>query len=75
MLLQKHFRGHQGGGPVEEKRGEENLTKDTVRFPPPLRVSALFFLYKNPRLSRPEAFLGGVQKFWDGALSYLFLSP
>ena len=50
-----------GGG---KKRGVENLTNDTppkkafwtpprtVRFPPPSRVSALFFLYKNPRQSR-----------------------
>ena len=48
---------HGGGG---KKRGVENLTNDTppkkgfwtplrtVRFPPPSRVSALFFLYRNP---------------------------
>ena len=57
-----------------KKRGVENLTNDTppkkglwtpartVRFPPPSGVSALFFLYKNPRQSRPEALF----KFWRG---------
>ena len=61
-----------GGG---KKRGVENLTNDappktgfwtpprTVRFPPPSGVSALFFLYKNPRQSRPEALLEGSKNF------------
>ena len=55
------FRGRHGG--VEKMSGVENLTNDTppkkgvwtpsrtVRFPPPSGVSALFFLYKNPRQS------------------------
>ena len=58
-----------------KKRGLENLMNDTppqkgfwtppssVRFPPLSGVSALFFLYKNPRQRGPEALLGAVQKF------------
>ena len=74
-----------GGG---KKGGVENLTNDTppkkgfwtpprtVRFPPPSSVSALFFLYKDPRQSRPEALLGGVQTFsGQRVLWYLFLPP
>ena len=63
-----------------EKGGEENLTRDTppkkefstfgppssVRFPPPSGVIALFFLYKSPQLSRPEALLEGFRKFSGG---------
>ena len=72
-----------GGG---KKKREENLTNDTppkrgfgppprtVCFPTPSGVSALFFLYRNPRQSRPEALL--VQKFpGDGVLWYVFLPP
>ena len=73
-----------GGG---KKRGVENLTNDTppkkgfwtpprtVRFPPPSGVSALFFLYKNPRQSRPEALLEGSKNFWESAFSGTFSSP
>ena len=61
-----------GGG---KKRGVGNLTNDTlpengfwtpprtVRFPPLSGVSALFFLYKNPRQSRPKALLEGSKIF------------
>ena len=73
-----------GGG---KKRGVENLTNDTppkkgfwtplVRyvFHPPSGVSALFFLYKNPRQSRPEALLEGSKTFRGSALSGTFSSP
>ena len=74
-----------GGG---KKREVENLTNDTppkkgfwtpprtVRFPLPSGVSALFFLYKNPRQSRPEALLDGVQKVsGERVLWYVFPPP
>ena len=73
-----------GGG---KRRGVENLTNDTppkkgfwtpprtVRFPPPSGVSALFFLYKNPRQSRPEALLEGSKNFRESAFSGTFSSP
>ena len=48
----------------------------TVRFPPPSGVSALFFLYKNPRFCRPEAFLEGSKNvFGERVLWYVFLPP
>ena len=47
----------------------------TVRFPPPSGVSALFFLYKNPRQSRPEALLEGSKNFRESAFSGTFSSP
>ena len=47
----------------------------TVSFPPPSGVVALFFLYKNPRLSRPEALLEGSRIFREGAFSGTFSSP
>ena len=47
----------------------------TVRFPPPSGVVALFFLYKTPRLSRPEALLEGSRIFREGAFSGTFSSP
>ena len=62
-----------------KKRGEENLTKDTspkncfgpslrlVRFLLPSGASTLFFLYKSPRMSRPEALLEGTRKFQEDA--------
>ena len=65
----------------------ENLTNDTppkkgfwtpprtVRFPPPSGVSALFFLYKNPRQSRPEALLEGSKNFRESAFSGTFSAP
>ena len=65
----------------------ENLTNDTppkkgfwtpprtVRFPPPSGVSTLFFLYKNPRQSRPEALLEGSKYFRESAFSGTFSSP
>ena len=46
----------------------------TVRFPPPSGVSALFFLYKNPRQSRPEALLEGC-KIFGRARSLVRLPP
>ena len=73
-----------GGG---KRRGVENLTNDTppkkgfwtpprtVRFPPPSGVSALFFLYKNPRQSRPKALLEGSKNFRESAFSGTFSSP
>ena len=73
-----------GGG---KKRGVENLTNDTppkkgfwtpprtVRFPPPSGVSALSFMYKNPRQSRPEALLEGSKNFRESAFSGTFSSP
>ena len=73
-----------GGG---KRRGVENLTNDTppkkgfwtppptVRFPPPSAVSALFFLYKNPRQSRPEALLEGSKNFRESAFSGTFSPP
>ena len=80
----KYQRTPWGGG---KKRGVENLTNDTppkkgfwtpprtVRFPPPSGVSALFFLYKNPRQSRPEALLEGSKNFRESAFSGTFSSP
>ena len=65
----------------------ENLTNDTppkkgfwtplvrYRFPPPSRVSALFFLYRNPRQSRPEALLEGSKNFRESAFSGTFSTP
>ena len=47
----------------------------TVRFPPPSGVSALFFLYKNPRQSRPEALLEGSKNFWESVFYGTFSSP
>ena len=66
--------------------GVENLTNDTPPkrgFGPPLvryvstpsGVSALFFLYKNPRQSRPEALLEGSKNFRESAFSGTFSSP
>ena len=46
----------------------------TVRFPPPSGVSALFFLYKNPRQSRPEAPFGGVQEYSGERVLWYVLS-
>ena len=73
------------GGGGGKKRGVENLTNDTpprfwtpprtVRFPPPSGVSALFFLYKIPRQSRPEALLEGSKHFRESAFSGMVSSP
>ena len=41
----------------------------------PSGVSALFFLYKNPRQSRPKAFLEGSKNFRESAFSGTFSSP
>ena len=79
------IRGRHGGG--GKRRGVENLTNDTppkrgfwtpprtVRFPPPSGVSALFFLYRNPRQSRPEALLEGSKNFRESAFSGTFSTP
>ena len=45
-----------------------------VRFPPATGVIALFSLYRNQRLSTPEALLDGSKKFLEGALSGTFSS-
>ena len=78
------IRGCHGG--VEKRGGQENPTNDTpprkgfwtpprtVRFPPPSGVSALFFLYKNPWQSRPEALLEGSRNFREDAFSGTFSS-
>ena len=70
-----------------KKEGVENLTNDTppkngfwtpprtVRFPPPSGVGALFFLYRTPRQSRPEALLEGSKNFRESAFSGTFSSP
>ena len=70
-----------------KKRGVENLTNGTptkkgfwtppctVRFPPPSGVSDLFFLYKNPRQSRPEALLEGSKNFRGGVRSLVRFPP
>ena len=47
----------------------------TVRCPPPSGVSALCFLYKNLRQSRPEALLEGSKNFRESAFSGTFSSP
>ena len=45
-------------------------------FHPLSGVSALCFLYKNPRQNRPEALLDGVQTFsGERVLWYVFLPP
>ena len=41
----------------------------------PSGVSALFFLYQNPRQSRPEAFLEGSKTSGECVLWYIFLPP
>ena len=78
------FRGHHGG---VEKRGGWKTSRmtplpkrgcgppRTVRFPPLSGVSALFFLYKNARQSRPEALLEGSKNFRESAFSGTFSSP
>ena len=78
------FRRRHGG---VEKRGGRKTSRmtplpkrglgppRTVRFPPPAGVSALFFLYKNPRQSRPEALLEGSKTFRESAFSATFSSP
>ena len=81
----KDFRERHGG--VEKRGGWKTsrmtpLPKSgfgppprTVRFPPPSGVSPLFFLYKNPRESRPEALLEGSKNFRERAFSGTFSSP
>ena len=68
----------EGGGKPHEwhpsQKGVLDLPR-TVGFPPPSGVSALFFLYKNPRQSRPEALLEGPKNFREGAFSGTFSSP
>ena len=76
------FRGRHGG--VEKRGGwkTSRMTQKgfwtpprTVRFPPPSGVSTLFFLYKDPRQSRPEALLEGSKNFRESAFSGTFSSP
>ena len=79
------FRGRHAG---VEKRGGRKTSRmtplptrgfgppsRTVRFPPPSGISALFFLYKNPLQSRPEALLEGSKNFRESAFSGTFSSP
>ena len=69
----------EGGGKPHE--GHPSLPKRgldpprTVRFPPRSGVSALFFLYKNPRQSRPEALLEESKNFRESALFGTFPPP
>ena len=56
-------------------RGSLRPPPRMARFPPPSGVSALFFLYKNPRQSRPEALLEGSKTFRESAFSGTFSSP
>ena len=69
----------EGGGKPHEwhpsQKGVLDPPPRTVRFPPPSGVSALFFLYKSPRQSRPEALLEGSKKFRESAFSGTFSSP
>ena len=62
----------EGGGKPHESHPSQKGVWDllrTVRFPPPSGVSALFFLYKNPRQSRPEALWEGSKNFRESAFS------
>ena len=66
------------GGKPHEWHPSQNGVLDpprTVRFPPPSGVSALCFLYKNPRQSRPEALLELSKNFREGAFSGTFSTP
>ena len=73
-------------GGVERRGGLENLTNDSPPkggFGPPLvqyvfnppQVSALYFLHKNPRQSRPEALWEGSKNFRKSAFSGKFFLP
>ena len=79
----ERIRGRHGG---VEKRGGWKTSRMTplpkkgfgppsYGFPPPSGVVALFFLYKNPRQSRPEALLEGSRISREGAFSGTFSSP
>ena len=69
----------EGGGKPHEwhpsQKGVPDPPPRTVRCPPLSGVRALFFLYKNPRQSRLEALLEGVQKCWESAFSGTLSSP
>ena len=68
----------EGGGKPHEWHPSQKGVLDpprTVRCPPPSDVSALFFLYKNPQQSRPEALLEGSKVFRQSTLSGTFSSP
>ena len=70
----------EGGGKPHEGEKDTRSKKGfgpprTVRFPPPSCVSALFFLHKNPRQSRPEALLEGSKNFRECAFYGTFSSP
>ena len=69
-----HLRSVTFSSALPPKKGVLDIPP-TVRFPPPSGVVALLFLYKNPRLSRPEALLEGSRIFHEGALSGTFSSP
>ena len=66
----------EGGGKPHEGHPSQKGVLDPlrlVRFPPP-QVSLLFFLYNNPRGSRPETLLEGSKTFSGGrAVWYVFL--
>ena len=78
--MRPFFRGRHGGvvenltNDIPPKKGFWNPPR-TVRFPSLSGVSALFFLYKNPRQSRPEALLEGSKNFRESAFSGTFSSP
>ena len=66
-----------GGGGKKILRGGRKTSRMT---PLPKRgfgplISALFLLYKSPRLSRPEALLGGSRNFREGACLVRFPPP
>ena len=68
----------EGGGKPHEWHPSQKGVLDpprTVRFPPPSRASALFFLYRNPRQSRPEALLEGSKNFRESVFSGTFSTP
>ena len=69
----------EGGGKPHEWRPSQNGVLDPPSYgtfsTPPSGVSALFFLYKNPRQSRPEALLEGSKNFRESAFSGTFSPP
>ena len=67
----------EGGGKPHEGHPSQKGVLDPPSYgtfsTPPL--VALFFLYKNPRLSRPEALLEGSRNFREGVRFGTFSSP
>ena len=79
MLLRVRQGGGRGGRKTSRRTRKRVFDPPPLiwyAFQPPSGVIPLLFLYKNPRLSRPEALLDGVQKFSGGCiLWYVFLPP